>query len=436
MKTITKLALTAVAAGITVASAAQPVSVYAGQKTFEETLNKMSSNPNVSYENVEKGYSDRKDKIVVKVDLNDEKPYEIVVNMNTSFSIKGSHSEFAVDYESSFFKKLNEYIEIKQYPENKGFFDFDYLSALGTVTFENKPFSFKVKDEDFNCDVGTYRADSRFTKEQIEREYTKVVEYLTGGASAIPQKSGLDFVKCYDTEKKNNISIGSVKSNGEGIMLSFMDRSDLTLSNIVVDTEELGVSVDSAVLGFSLENTQKKANESALTTNIKISGFKFNKLSESLSGGLTLPKDYVINSIDHQLVLNKITDKNIKLISDMLNSSNDTDSDSMIEEMMKDQVVDARTDNSIKTSHGDLKLDVSVASKGVESIMEEHDVNIEFAASKKLLDVYDKSASAFLDSLVMMKYLKFENDTYTATVTIKNGKINANGAEINMENFL
>ena len=95
-----------------------------------------------------------------------------------------------------------------------------------------------------------------------------------------------------------------------------------------------------------------------------------------------------------------------------------------------------RTDNSIKTSHGDLKLDVSVASKGVESIMEEHDVNIEFAASKKLLDVYDKSASAFLDSLVMMKYLKFENDTYTATVTIKNGKINANGAEINMENFL
>ena len=254
MKTITKLALTAVAAGITVASAAQPVSVYAGQKTFEETLNKMSSNPNVSYENVEKGYSDRKDKIVVKVDLNDEKPYEIVVNMNTSFSIKGSHSEFAVDYESSFFKKLNEYIEIKQYPENKGFFDFDYLSTVGTVTFENKPFSFKVKDEDFNCDVGTYRADSRFTKEQIEREYTKVVEYLTGGASAIPQKSGLDFVKCYDTEKKNNISIGSVKSNGEGIMLSFMNRSDLTLSNIVVDTEELGVSVDSAVLGFSLEN--------------------------------------------------------------------------------------------------------------------------------------------------------------------------------------
>lgn len=467
MNTFAKVALvTAVAVG-TAGAGGFVASRMLGQNLFEKKLEHLAKNPNISYENLEKSFDTRKDKITVK----SKDPYAVIkeyeFTIDTKFALDGFHSDFNINYDYESIKVLSDSVIIKNKPENRGYVDFSYPSENGTVHFENDPFKVALIDDSITCDIGKITSNIDFTNSQLSREASKIMDYMIKKADPIVQKSHVDSIKC--TSDDFTMEMADFNVNIQQLVFTIPSISGWKIGKITGQmSDDSKLSVGSAEGQFSIINNGSGEDDNVFSIVASVSDFNLEtpitenaktatESAESVEAAaentvnaeekapaasvdvaaentVTAEEKTSVASVDKVSIAKadfriSLSDLKKSNLEDLLVNMN-------TDKLFENQSINLAVKSDVKTTDGDSVLDASLKTPDMDYLLQKHDLVINYSVSEKVaqrLFEQDPSIKEAVDGFVAQGYVTLKDGVYSSTVTSKDSfEIYANGKLVQM----
>lgn len=192
LSVVKKLSIVGLAVLATVGIGAYPMTVYVGNKIYDQQFERFEAKGILKYEELSKSFANRKGRVKI---LTANPDVYIVANTNTDFGLLGAKIDIIPDYTENLLKDILEQSNIENAPESK--ISIEYRVSSDDFDLKGNIGSFVAKDADMKCYVDNITFNSVTKRMAIMPETPEnIIEAIDKSQKYTTYNINVPEVKC------------------------------------------------------------------------------------------------------------------------------------------------------------------------------------------------------------------------------------------------